>query len=185
MLVFWQSLCITSPPHAVVFSAGWKEIFISHEDIQVFEGSLQLGVAFLCQAFLLQWCPGNLRWGGLFPEFVLKEKLREDVPMVQVSLSGKTHSVTISALDVASGGNGSFFISSLHFGCLGLLTCQQRRGNTHGFGGCYEFQLALLFEKDVHKPGCFGVFPGEISSGWPWNQNFSMSQRPFSVSEIG
>lgn len=26
----------------------------------------------------------NLRWGGLFPEFLLKEKLREDIPIVQV-----------------------------------------------------------------------------------------------------
>lgn len=84
MLIFWQSLCITRSPHVVVFSAGCEEIFILHEDIQAFEGSLQLGVAFLCQLFLLQWHPRDLRWGGLFPEFVLKEKWREDVPVIQV-----------------------------------------------------------------------------------------------------
>lgn len=168
VLIFWQRLCITSSPHVVVFSAGWKEIFTSRKDVQLFKGILLLGVAFLCQAFLLQWHPGSLRWGGLFPEFILKEKLKEDVPIVRVETSGKIHSVTISALDAASGGKWQllYFFFILDFGCLGLLICQQRRGNPCGFGGCYAIQQALLFKKDVHKPGSFGVFHVEIRAGW-------------------
>lgn len=77
------------------------------------------------------------------------------------------HSVTISALDAASGGKWQllYFFFILDFGCLGLLIYQQRRGSTCGFGDCYAFQQALLFEKAVHKPGCIGVFPEEIRSG--------------------
>lgn len=62
-----------------------------------------------------------------------------------MSLSGKLSSITNSALDAASGGKWQLLYSSfiVNLGCFGLLTRQQRRGNTCGFAGGYAFQQAL------------------------------------------